>query len=83
MTESAALFFTDCADYIITSLADTDTDTAEALPWAAQNAVNKVNMDTSRDLDGSNYDSDSHSTDMDEAVNQLDDTFHFKKSPLS
>ncbi|KAI1426009.1 hypothetical protein F5Y12DRAFT_317053 [Xylaria sp. FL1777] len=83
-TDSAALFFTDHAKYILASLADTDPDVEETLPWATQSAVNShVNMDTSRDFNISSNDSDNNnSTDMDEAITELDDTFHFKKSPM-
>ncbi|KAI0976170.1 hypothetical protein F4678DRAFT_216011 [Xylaria arbuscula] len=83
-TESAAVFFTDHANYILASLADADSAIEEALPWATQAAVNShVNMDASRDFDVSNHDSeDNNSTDMDEAITELDDTFHFKKSPV-
>ncbi|KAI3343879.1 hypothetical protein F4824DRAFT_24756 [Ustulina deusta] len=85
ITDSAALFFTDHAKYILASLADADPNAEEALPWATQTAVNAhANIDVSKDFDGSNNDSDdNNSTDMDEAIAELDDTFHFKKPPVS
>lgn len=85
ITESAALFFTDHAKYILLSLteADADADAKAALPWATQVTVNPhVNADTTTDFNISNIDpDDNNSTDMDEGITELDDTFHFKKSP--
>jgi hypothetical protein len=72
ITESAAIFFTDHAKYILVSLADVDET---ALPWESH---------TPTDFSISNNDlDDSNSTDLDEGITELDDTFHFKKSPLS
>ncbi|KAI1116087.1 hypothetical protein F5Y14DRAFT_85851 [Nemania sp. NC0429] len=79
-TEPAALFFTDHAKYILLSLADIDAQvgTDAALPWATH-----VNTDTPTEfsilinnLDGDN------TVDLDEGITELDDTFHFKKSPV-
>ncbi|KAI0460440.1 hypothetical protein F5B21DRAFT_8025 [Xylaria acuta] len=86
ITESAALFFTDHAKYILLSLAETDADAdaQAALPWATQVTINPhVNADTPTHFNISNIDPDDNdSTDMDEGITELDDTFHFKKSPV-
>ena len=84
ITDSAALFFTDHANYILASLADTDLGAEAALPWTTQPAVNShLNQDSSRGFNVSNTSSDDiNSTDIDEAITELDDTFHFKKSPV-
>ncbi|KAI1149210.1 hypothetical protein F4825DRAFT_431326 [Nemania diffusa] len=74
-TEAAAIFFTDHAKYILLSLADVDEEVA--LPWATH-----ANMHTPTDFNISNDLDDNNSTDIDEGISQLDDTFHFKKSPL-
>ncbi|KAI0533161.1 hypothetical protein GGR58DRAFT_129249 [Xylaria digitata] len=81
-TESAALFFTDHEKYILASLADAGAE--EVLPWTTQNAPNShVNMGTSRDVNVPNNEpEDNNSTDMDEAITDLDDTFYFKKTPV-
>ncbi|KAI1196648.1 hypothetical protein F5X97DRAFT_205775 [Nemania serpens] len=79
-TEPAALFFTDHAKYVLLSLADIDAQvgTDAAPPWATH-----VNMDTPTEFDIliNNID-DSNSTDGDDGITELDDTFHFKKSPV-
>ncbi|KAI1131546.1 hypothetical protein F5Y10DRAFT_60250 [Nemania abortiva] len=75
-SESAAIFFTDHAKYILLSLADADDDAA--LPWTTH-----VAMDTPTDFNISSNDIDEHNiSDMDEGITELDDTFHFKKSPV-
>ncbi|KAI0549378.1 hypothetical protein F4679DRAFT_267230 [Xylaria curta] len=85
-TESAALFFTDHAQYILLSLAGAgaDADAEETLPWATQVTINPhVNADRPTNFNISEIDpDDNNSIDMDEGVTELDDTFHFKKSPV-
>ncbi|KAI0408714.1 hypothetical protein F4802DRAFT_362453 [Xylaria palmicola] len=83
INESAALFFTDHAKYILLSLADADTDAA--LPWTPQLTVNphaNMAMPTDSNMPHSNTDEDGDSTDTDEEITELNDTFHFKKSPV-
>ncbi|KAI3337096.1 hypothetical protein HD806DRAFT_26826 [Xylariaceae sp. AK1471] len=82
ITESAALFYTDHAECILASLADANTE--ETLPWANQAAVNlHVNIDWPTDYRISNDGpSDNSSTDIDEGISDLDDTFQFKKPPV-
>lgn len=79
-TEPAALFFTDHAKYTLLSLTDIDAqvETGAALPWATH-----LNVDTPTEFNIliNNLD-DNNSTDMDEGITELDDTFHFKKSPV-
>ncbi|RYC64726.1 hypothetical protein CHU98_g1434 [Xylaria longipes] len=86
ITESAALFFTDHAKYILLSLAeaDADADAEAALPWATQVTINPhANADTPTGSNISNIDpGDNNSIDMDEGITELDDTFYFKKSPV-
>ncbi|KAI0199668.1 hypothetical protein F4808DRAFT_451289 [Astrocystis sublimbata] len=85
-TESAALFLTDHAKYMLLSLeeADVDAGAQAALPWAAQGTVDPhVNASTPTDFVISNIDTDDYdSTDKDDGISELDDTFHFKKSPV-
>ncbi|KAI1180378.1 hypothetical protein F4777DRAFT_530000 [Nemania sp. FL0916] len=73
-TECAAVFFTSHTRCILLSLAD-DAEAEAALPWAAYGATNMpADSSTSNsDLDGN------ESIDMDKAIAELDDTFHFKK----
>ncbi|KAJ2989561.1 hypothetical protein NUW58_g3412 [Xylaria curta] len=85
-TRSAALLFTDHAKYILLSLADTgaDADAEAALPWATQVTVNlPVNVDTPTDFNNSYTGlDDDNSTDVDDGITELDDTFHFRKTTV-
>ncbi|KAI1432328.1 hypothetical protein GGR50DRAFT_613379 [Xylaria sp. CBS 124048] len=85
-TESAALFCTDHENYVLVSLAETETDSDdEAVPWVKQVMTKPhANIDSQTDIDFLNkypYDDDNN-TDEDEDVSELDDTFQFKKSPI-
>ncbi|KAI0526507.1 hypothetical protein F5B22DRAFT_162797 [Xylaria bambusicola] len=84
ITDAAAIFFTDNTKYILASLADTELGAETALPWTTQTAVDShVKSATSRGFDVSNNSSDDiDNTDIDETITELDDTFHFKKSPM-
>ncbi|KAI8635079.1 hypothetical protein F5Y19DRAFT_135141 [Xylariaceae sp. FL1651] len=79
-TGSAALFFKDHATCILVSLADTD----ETPPWEEQSTVAlHVDKDSPADLNIQHDNlSDYSSSDTCEGNSELDDTFHFKKSPL-
>jgi hypothetical protein len=79
-TESAAVFFTNHAEYILVSLADSAAQ--EALPWANNQATLKPHLNTTDIRISNNEPIDESSTDMDEEMSELDDTFQFKKSPL-
>ncbi|KAI0389826.1 hypothetical protein F5Y17DRAFT_462368 [Xylariaceae sp. FL0594] len=74
--EPAVLFLTDHQECILTSLADGDGG-AKRLPWAQQNPPTTDIITTDDGPD------DGYSTDMDGGVSELDDTFHFKKSPIT
>lgn len=87
ITEPAAFFFTDHANCVFLSLLDADSDAADeetAPSWDAQFKVTPhVATDAPTGFNISNDDPNSNdSTDTDEGVAELDDTFHFKKSPL-
>jgi hypothetical protein len=81
--EPAVLFFTDHQEGILASL--TDADAEEKLPpWAKQTTSNPcvINKLTPGLSTTKNEPDDDNSTDMDEGISELDDTFHFKKSPV-
>ncbi|GAP89243.1 putative WD40 domain-containing protein [Rosellinia necatrix] len=80
LDESAALFFTDHARYVLFSLVDADVDAGAevSLPWATQVTVTPH---TGSDILSGGPD-DNSGTSMDEGITELDDTFHFKKSPI-
>jgi hypothetical protein len=78
-TEPASFFFTDHAEYIIVNLADSDA--GGVLAWADQATINPhINTTDIRILNDEpiGY----SSTDMDEGLSELDDTFQFKKCPV-
>ncbi|KAI1823042.1 hypothetical protein F4861DRAFT_349723 [Xylaria intraflava] len=86
ITESAALFYADHESYVLLSLADTNSD-PEAVPWAKQVTVKPhMSIDSPTDCNFStNYSDDddgNNSTDADEGMSELDDTFQFKKTPI-
>ncbi|KAI1810319.1 hypothetical protein GGS20DRAFT_206847 [Poronia punctata] len=81
--EPAFLLFTDQKECVLASLTDADADDS-LLPWANQTTVNPcVTTNQALELKKSKIDpDDDYSSDMDEGISDLDDTFHFKKSPL-
>ncbi|KAI5924844.1 hypothetical protein F4810DRAFT_96797 [Camillea tinctor] len=81
-SESAAVFFTDHATCMLASLAETD---GETLPWKQAFSSNqqRKGMDFPSKSAASAEDSeDEGSTDLDEGMSDLDDTFHFKKGQI-
>ncbi|KAI1326368.1 hypothetical protein F5Y16DRAFT_231094 [Xylariaceae sp. FL0255] len=71
-TESAAIFFTNHQAGIVVSLTDATKE-----PWGNPSAA-PTNPDHAHDSFDGGFESD-----MDAAISDMDDTFHFKKSPCS
>ncbi|KAI0480704.1 hypothetical protein GGR56DRAFT_664237 [Xylariaceae sp. FL0804] len=69
--EAAVVFYADHSNCGLISLADAD----EALPWQEHSSSDQLE-------DSMVDDPNDSGTDLDEGVSELEDTFHFKKSPF-